>query len=89
MLQYAFYSSEQRFPFTIKSSSQALLYIDYGPDPHHYFSGSCCKGGACYVKNVYEWSYSGSCSTSCPTYAAIANLGSQTTNVAIYGKKPM
>lgn len=93
MLQYAFSASSQPFRFDIKSSGGVPLYIDYGPDSHHIFAGSCCQSSSgsssCAVRNVYSWSYFGSCSVACPTYAAVANLGNQAVNVAIYGRKPM
>lgn len=105
MLQYAFDATSSPFGFSIKSTGQSYLYIDYGPDPLHYFVGPCCNylsprhhmrndtstdaASACYADLALSWTYKGQCSVKCSTYAGVLNRGSATTVVSIYGHGPM
>jgi hypothetical protein len=90
MLQFSMAASA-RFTFTVTSNGP--FYADYGPDTHHYFSGSCCNFGintvapACYGNFGSKVSYYGTCPTTCPTIIGYWNQNSYTTTmtVTIYG----
>jgi len=92
MLQFTMPATSRRFSFTITGSGP--FYADFGPDTHHYFSGSCCAFGSntnasvCTGDFMSQVSYTGSCPTTCPTSIGVWNKNTFSINVklSVYGE---
>jgi hypothetical protein len=91
MVTFTLPQSKNAKIFTVTSLSGGSYYVDYGPDTHHYFSGTCCNfaskdealAAACVVESTRQWNYRGSCSMACATEIAVWNRNSDGIQVQI------